>query len=416
MSESESPPGSQSRPKNAMSRRAFLIAGSSAVAVGSAGAGGALYVNHQLDRIGHYSPDRIRKLYGSATSPLLRRYPGLAGKLPWLPLATLPTPVEEWPSPGSGSQLFVKRDDLTSALYGGNKVRKLEHILAEARLADAQTLLTVGGLGSNQCLATTIHGRELGFETDICLFDQPMSDHVVANLLAGAEAGAHMHYGGGIGTTAWRLIAKYRDRKRAGERPYYVPVGATSPLGNIGYVTAALELAEQIHAGQLPMPDRIFVATGSGGTLAGLILGLKLAGLASRCVAVQITESIAVNSLRLRLMARSTLGALRELDPAIGDAQVSAADFDIESRFYGGVYGGPTAESEAAIQWAAPRLELEHTYTAKALAACLAYCRGAGRGQNVLFWNTLNSAPLRQAADRSGLPPAIRRLLPAEGA
>jgi D-cysteine desulfhydrase len=297
----------------------------------------------------------------------------------------------------------VKRDDLTSPLYGGNKVRKLEHVLAEAKLAGRSRLLTVGGIGSNQCLATALHGKRLGFNVDICLFDQPITGHVKENLLADAKAGAHFVYGGGYVGTALKGISRYFSQSNA----YYIPAGATTPLGDVGYVTAALELAEQVKAGVLPEPSRIFVAAGSCGTSAGLIAGLKLAGLRTRVTAVRITDAIVANARHIRGLAQLTLDALREMDPAVPAITVSLDDFDLETGYFGGQYGKITPEGEKAVA-AAPGLKLETTYTGKTLAACLDYCKNARPGETVVFWNTFNSAQVEQAGGPEALPPELQ--------
>lgn len=357
----------------------------------------------------------VEALYAGRSSPLLDRFPGLRGKLPWMPLGTLPTPVEPWPWPTAspeGRHLFVKRDDLTSPLYGGNKTRKLEHLLARAKLEGRRSLVTLGGLGSNQGLATALFGARLGLAVDLCLFDQPVTDSVRDTLLAAAATGANLLYGGGYPRTALLALAAYLRRWRSGQAPSYLAPGASSALGNVAYVNAALELAEQIRAGVLPEPDRVFVAAGSGGTAAGLIAGLALAGLRSRVVAVRTTVPLVANAARLLRLARGTLAALRRLEPAIPDLRRSRADFELETRFYGGAFGRETPEAAEALAWARARLALDATHTGKALAACLEACRRSRPGEVLLFWNTFSSAPLEKASPEA-LPPALRHLFPA---
>jgi D-cysteine desulfhydrase len=389
-----------------VSRRSFLAVGGGAVV---ALAGGAAYYNHKVDSIAEFSPEAITPLYAGKTSLLFERYPGLRGNLPWLPLGTYPTPVEELPSAPhapAGVRLFVKRDDKTSPVYGGNKVRKLEHVLAEATLLHRTSLLTLGGIGSNQCLATAIHGGGMGFDVDICVFNQPLTDHVKHNMLADAHAGAHFVYGGSIPGAVLKAARAYVSRSN----PYYIPAGATTPLGNIGYMTAAMELEEQVRQGLMPEPTKIFVAAGSCGTSAGLIAGLKLTKLRSRVVAVQITDTIVANKLNIAHLAQATADAARKMDPSIPAVNISMDDFDVETRFFGGTYGGPTKEGGEAIAWAAPHLLLEPTYTGKTLAACLAHCAAGAAGETMLFWNTINSAPL-QMADKSALPQDLQEML-----
>lgn len=339
---------------------------------------------------------------------LLRRYPGLSERLPWRALGRWPTPARrlERLGPALGLELWLKDDGASAPRYGGNKVRKLEHVLAEAKLLGRKSLLTVGGIGSNQCLATTIHGRAQGFEVDIALFDQPVNEHVVDNLCSDQHFGAHFVYGGGFVRTAYRAVAQYASR----EAPYYIPAGASLPIGNAGYVTAALELAAQIKAGELPEPDYIYVAAGSCGTAAGLLAGCRLAGLRSKVVAVRITDAIVANAWNIAHNANALMAALRSFAPGMPDETFDAADLILETGFFGGGYGVVTPEGLAAVEAAKPALTLETTYTGKTLAAAVAHARRSSPETNILFWNTFNSAPVAKAAVDE-LPAEIRAAL-----
>ena len=344
-------------------------------------------------------------------SALFTRFPGLRSRLPWTPLATLPTPVEAWPpSADLPGGLFVKRDDLTSALYGGNKVRKFEFALALARERRARALVTLGGIGTNQGLALALHGRAMGFAVEVSLAPQPVTSAVLDNLRGLLAAGAALRFartGLGAWWGAWRAL---RARRAAGERPCYVPPGASTPLTTIGYVAAALELAVQIEEGLLPVPDRIFVAAGTCGTAAGLVAGCKLARLPTRVTAVRVFDAVRANRWTITSLARRALALLRALEPGIPDVPIAPGDFDLLTGFLGRGYGDPTPAARSAVAWAAPRLLLETTYTGKTMAACLAHASQAG-ARPVLFWNTFNSAAFPQASDLDTLPTPLRRAL-----
>jgi len=344
-------------------------------------------------------------------SALFTRFPGLRNRLPWTPLATLPTPVEAWPpSAALPGGLFVKRDDLTSALYGGNKIRKFEFALALARERGARALVTLGGLGTNQGLALALHGRAAGIAVEVSLAPQPITAAVRDNLRGLLAAGATLRFARtGVGSLwgAWRAV---RARRAAGEHPCFIPAGASTPLTTLGYVAAALELAAQIERGVLPVPDRIFVAAGTCGTAAGLIAGCKLARLPTRVTAVRVFDAFRANRRTITGLARRALALLRSVEPGIPDVSVTASDFDFLTGFLGRGYGDPTPAAQAAVAWAAPRLLLETTYTGKTMAACLAQVSRAGAGP-VLFWNTFNSAPFPQSSDLDILPGALRRAL-----
>ncbi|MDB4906671.1 MAG: 1-aminocyclopropane-carboxylate deaminase [Gemmatimonadetes bacterium] len=355
----------------------------------------------------------VRALYEGQLSPLLQRFPGLQGRLPWMPIADLPTPVGRLPDPGmaAAGSLWVKRDDLTSSLYGGNKVRKFEHVLAHARLVGARSLVTIGGLGSNQALAASLHGRTLGLKVALALSSQPVTANVERNARADAAAGAQMHFGGGfLGTllTARRVMNRLRA---GGDSPYFITVGATSRLTTAGYVNAALELASQVRAGLLPEPDRLFVAAGTCGTAAGLVAGLRIAGLRTRVTAVRVVDPLMSNAHMIAALANETIQWLHELDNGVPSERILERDFEYDGGWFGDGYGHATQAGRDAVAWAEPALHLETTYTGKALAACLEWCRGEGASQVGLFWNSYNSAELAEVASLAQLPLEIRQAL-----
>ena len=357
-------------------------------------------------RIALLPEPEVRALHGGRLTPLLERFPGLQGRLPWMPIAELPTPVGRLQHPPGMQQgsLWVKRDDLTSALYGGNKVRKFEHVLAHARLVGARSLVTIGGLGSNQALAAALHGREMGWPVELALSEQPETPYVLRNLRADAAAGAVIHPGGGfLGTllTARRVMNRLRA---AGKEPYFLTVGATSRLTTSGYVNAALELAQQVRAGLLPEPDRVFIAAGTCGTAAGLVAGLRLSSLRTRVTAVRVVDPMMSNATMIAALANDCMQWLRELDHDVPEVRISEQDFEYDDRWFGDGYGHATPEGRAAVAWAGPALHLETTYTGKALASCLAHCSDRGRNDTVLFWNTYNSAPLAELDSLARLP------------
>ena len=342
---------------------------------------------------------------------LFDRFPPLRERLLRIPLATLPTPLEELTPPhGFRGRLFVKRDDLTSSRYGGNKIRKFEQVLADARRRGAQAIVTVGGIGSNQALAAAIHGRALGFEVEVSLGRQPVTDEVRRNVGGLVAAGARIRYAGGLLGAFLNAAVAVRARRRAGQATAYVPLGATTPLGTVGYVSAALELAEQVRRGDCPAPDRIFVAAGTGGTAAGLLVGCRMAGLPTRITVVRAGRGV-TSAPFLTWHARRAVALLARLDPAIPRLRVGPGDFDVEAGFAGSGYGAPTPEALEALAWAAPGLQLETTYTGKALAACLSWCRTAGAGGTILFWHTYNAAPFPVAPRLDDLPSPLRALL-----
>lgn len=412
------PSGIPDTPPSGLTRRRLLAAGAGALGGAAlAAAAGVGYTVYRVNQVGRYPSDRLLTLHAGRSNALFERFPALYGRLPWRPLATLPTPVEAWPAPPGMRRgtLYVKRDDLTAPLYGGNKIRKLEHLLAEAALREARSLVTIGGIGSNQALATALHGRALGFAVELSLFDHPVTAQVRANLLGEVEAGAQIKHAPGIAGCLLNARRAFAARAQAGERPYFISVGGSTRLGNAGFVTAGLELAAQLRAGALPVPDAIFIAAGSCGTAAGLIAGLQLAGLPSRVFAVRTAEPLFANRLIVTAYAADVLRYLRSLDPAVPEAKLADDAFELVGDYLGPAYAAPTPAARAAVDWAAARLPLETTYTGKALAACLDYCAGPGRDRNVLFWNTFNSRPFARAASPARLPASLQALFAEHG-
>lgn len=387
----------------------LLVAGAGAVLAAGTGIGHAL---SRVNSIANIPRERVRQLRAGNTSPLLERFPELGDRLPWMPIGSFPTPVQEMPEAfqGSAGRLFVKRDDLANPEYGGNKVRKLEFSLAEASLSGCDTLITLGGVGSNHALATAAHGIARGFEVDLVLYDQPVIPIVRRNLGAFLARGARLHYAGGTPRAFALATRLHRLRTTQGFTPYFIMVGGSSRLGCMGFVSAALELAEQVRQGLLPEPDDIFVPLGTCGTAAGLIVGLKLAGLRSRVQAVRVATAVAANTTVLQWMAQDVADTLHALSPSIPHLQIRPTDFDVLTEHVGEGYGVPTAEAESAVSMAAPDLLLETTYTGKALAACQLFRDTLAEPRNVLFWNTYNSAPVPEPASWDGLPSRLRHI------
>lgn len=373
-----------------------------------------VYVLHTLNRMGKRSndlPTETGKLL--SRNALFTAYPPLARHVPWTSVSDLPSPVEELGSilGLSEGMLWVKRDDLISPLYGGNKVRKLEHILEDARAGGHKSLITIGSLSSNHCLATAIHGVKHGLSVHLCLTDQQITEFVRQSLAGFIATGAKLYYctdNRDAYITARRV---FRELKKKGESPYLIFSGGTSGLSDVGHVNAAFEIANQVKAGEIPKPDKLFVAAATCGSVAGLIAGLKMAGLNTRVVGVRVVNSFPAYPFIIRRFAQKAANYLRKHDPSIPRVKIRLADFDLLTNYLGPGYGAVTPEAEEAVNKAAARISLETTYTGKTLAACIDYCKRAGDNEKVLFWNTFNSAAFEQSDDFSKLPEEIQKKL-----
>jgi len=343
------------------------------------------------------------------TRPLLFDHlPGLRERAPWISLLTGPTPVHQYHL--GGREVLVKRDDLTARPYGGNKVRKLEFLLAEAARSGAGRLVTAGAFGSHHALATAIYGRAQGFQVTCVLFPQPLTGHVRGVLRSIAAAGAELRFTRRLEGVPFALRrAKWGARS---ERACIIPPGGSSPAGALGYAEAALELDAQIRAGECPEPGSIHVAAGTLGTAAGLAVGLALAGRSIPIFATRITSLLVTNERALRGLVRGTLALLEPAGPALPPAERVLATVRLRHDQVGAGYGRETeAAQAAAAAWAAVGLQLDGTYTAKAAAALLA---DPPQAPPPLFWHTLSAwqpEPGPEALAAAALPEPFRTIL-----
>jgi D-cysteine desulfhydrase len=330
--------------------------------------------------------------------PLFTSHPVLAASLPYLSIGDFPTPVE--PLAGLSKELgrkdlFIKRDDISGRVYGGNKVRKLEFLLADAKKQGAVRVITTGAAGSNHALATALYARAAGLKSTLVLSEQPSSPVVRGNLLADFVAGAEMLYEERYERIAGIIAEKVAQyEKTEGQTPYVVPAGGSSPLGAVGYVNAAFELKEQIDKGVIAEPSVIVVPLGTMGTAAGLLLGLKAAGLQSELVAVRVVPPAVANKGKFDSLFKAITTLLTHGDQSMPVFGAPEADRAFCNDYYGPGYGVASKEVVAAIDLLqrTDGVHLDETYSGKAFAAFLAMARDrSGRDGPLVFWNTKNS-------------------------
>jgi 1-aminocyclopropane-1-carboxylate deaminase/D-cysteine desulfhydrase-like pyridoxal-dependent ACC family enzyme len=356
------------------------------------------------------------------TIALFEQYPKLREKLPYISLGILPTPVQKLERLGNElhlSNLYIKRDDMSGAEYGGNKIRKLEFILGQALREKAKEVITFGGAGSNHALATTIYSAKVGLKCISILMDQPNARYVRKNLLMSHHAGAELHFCKGelYSSEFKRMVDEQLNNhyRMIGCYPYVIPVGGSSTLGVIGYVNAAFELAKQISNYEAPKPDLVYVAAGTLGTAAGLILGFKLAGLATQVVSVRVTPSIMANKKEMLEKIKAVKELLASIDSSLPSCNFYLRDIDIRGNYYGREYALFTKAGMQAIDLIKNKegINLDGTYTGKTFAAIINDARkGKLRGKKVLFWNTLNSndfSKIIASSDYHNLPHDFHR-------
>jgi len=305
------------------------------------------------------------------------------------PLGCFPTPLQRLENLERlypGYRLLIKRDDLSGLALGGNKVRKLEHLLAEALAQGADTVITAGAQQSNHCRQTAAACAVLNLECHLWLGGaRPEKDS--GNLLLDRLLGARLHFAG-EDRTGQGLPALRQRLEAEGRRCYLIPYGGSSPLGAMGFVDAARELTRQ-----WPRHDKgpacLFFASSSGGTQAGLMAGLAEAGLSLRLMPVRIDKApLGGQDLTDRVAAlanalTATMGISRRWHP--GEVPL-LCEYDKSG------YGRTTPEEWRAIALLANRegILLDPVYTARAFQAMLDHLerRLLPEGSTVLFWHT----------------------------
>ena len=304
--------------------------------------------------------------------------------IPRLPLPWFPPPIEVLDrlgrALGATAPLFVKRDDAIPAGFGGNKIRKLQIVAAQALAEGADTLITTGGIQSNHARATASIAARLGLGCVLVANGTPQ-ERPTANALLDRLLGAEIRYVPARDARAPAMADAAEELRERGRRPFIIPLGASTAHGAAAFALAIGELLTQ-----MPAPETILLATSSGGTQAGIVAGCALYGLSTRIIGISADDPahVIAGEIRRILTDLETL-----LDIPAG--QLSGSRIEIDDAFVGGGYGIPTPESTAAIELGArtEALFLDPTYTGKAMAGLIARIRGRQLGDGVtLFWHT----------------------------
>ncbi len=336
--------------------------------------------------------------------------------LPFISLGNFPTPISklEKLSSSTGGNLFVKHDDISGSLYGGNKVRKLEYLLADAIGKGAKRVITTGAVGSNHALAVARYCKHIGLKSVLMLFGDQQGEHVRNNLLADFEADAEMHYNATYEEQQLSfksVVNHYRGKD--GLDPYFIPAGGTSLIGIAGYLNAAFELKDQIDNKKISVPSAIFLPLGTMGTAAGLILGLKILGLKCKVIPVLVVPSFLADEKKLYSLICSADKFFHGLDNSFPLISIKLEELQISKEYLGNGYGIITEKAEFAINkfYEQENIILDGVYSGKAAAAFLDYCTNSNeRGETVLFWNTKSSVMLTiDIQQRAGLPEEFQK-------
>ena len=310
-------------------------------------------------------------------------------------LAQLPTPLHEIPhfarALDHDGRIYVKRDDLSGLAFGGNKTRKLEYLMADALQQGADTVITAGGPQSNHCLQTAAAANKLGLDCQLVLSGSAPGN-INGNLLLDHITGAVIHFA--ENPPRERVMEKIAEKlQKEGKKPYIIPVGGSNALGAVGYVMAMDEVRRQFRLMKIDC-DRIIVASSSGGTLAGMVLGAKLTGCKAQITGISIDRvKMGKEAFPPELAALGNkTSELLELD-----IRLKPEDFDLEYGYLGEGYGVVGENERRAIRLLAQSegLFVGPVYTGRALGA-LIDCIGKEKwkNENILFWHTGDTAAL----------------------
>lgn len=314
--------------------------------------------------------------------------------LPRVSLAHLPTPLEEMARLSeelAGPRIFIKRDDQTGLATGGNKVRKLEFVMADALTQGADIVITPGGAQSNHARLTAAAAVKVGLKVILLLTGQEPTLRQ-GNLLLDDLLGAQVWWTDPEkGLAQDRIEEILKEIRGADRKPYFIPAGASTEIGIIGYVLAMKELLGQLEERELAV-DYLVSATGTGGTQTGLVLGAKLYGYEGKIIGISVSPTKKELTNRLKNLAEKTI-ARWQLGIEIGDE-----DFIVYDDYVGGGYGvmGPPEVKAIRLLAQSEGILLDPIYTGRAMAGLIDLIR---RGtfaphETVLFWHTGGTSAL----------------------
>jgi len=313
----------------------------------------------------------------------------MANALPLFPLGFFPTPLHEMKRLSKelgGPRLFIKRDDHTGLAMGGNKTRKLEFLIADALRQGADTIITAGAAQSNHCRQTAAAAACAGLRCELVLGGEP-AGIPDGNLLLDHLLGASVHWTG-VERRGERMEEIASLLRARGRKPYLIPYGGSNGVGAAGYVAAMHELIGQMKASGV-MVDHIVVASSSGGTQAGLVLGAKLYGFSGSIVGVSIDKGERGTETYEEEMAGISNATARQLGL---DITCSPPDFTVRYNYLGSGYGIVSELEREAIHLTAhlEGLLLDPVYTGRALGGMINMIRRRDlhEGSTVLFWHT----------------------------
>lgn len=317
-------------------------------------------------------------------------------------LAHLPTPLEELKTLSAklgGPRLLIKRDDQTGFAFGGNKVRKLEFLVADALAQNADTLITVGAAQSNHCRQTAAAAAACGVQCELIL-NGAKPELPQGNVLLDELFGAKIHW-----VERWQREAKSEEvleqLRAAGRKPYFIPVGGSNGIGAVGYVEAITELLKQLRNERV---DRIVLASSSGGTQAGMVVGARINDFKTELMGIRIDKDEAGS----HIYEQELTDIANDVATRLGiHERFTASDFKVLRGYAEAGYGMVGDLEREAIRTLAHAegILLDPVYTGRAFGGLLDLIRQKiiGANETILFWHT-GGAPALFAYGKDLIP------------
>lgn len=314
--------------------------------------------------------------------------------IPRICFSNFPTPLDEAPRLAKElglKKLFIKRDDCTNLGLGGNKVRKLEYLMADALAKEADVVITLGGIQSNHARLTAAAVRKVGISECILVLSGTWDGKWQGNMLLDIVFGATVRVlpDAGVKQTEAEADRIVSQLQQEGRKPYLIPMGGSTPIGALGYVSAIRELASQMGEGANPL---IITAVGSGGTVAGCVLGTKLFMPNAQVLGISVAG---MSDFFKKHSAQVASGTAKLLDT---NMVFTEADIDINNHYFGTKYAVPSEAGNAAILLAGKTegLVLDPVYTGKAMSGLIDLAKTGQIDSNrpVVFMHTGGSPAL----------------------
>lgn len=349
---------------------------------------------------------------------LFKRFPALEEHLPVYTLSRLPTELRRATLQNNGYQqsIWIKADDAPGRVYGGNKLRKLDFLFGRLAQRNVSRVATFGTVASNHALATAACTRWLDREPVCFLAHQTRTPLAARALRQHAALGTTLIPWPGNRQQRIELLRNTLWHKNAS----VIAMGGSSWTGSVGFVNAGLELAEQFAdqftTRQTP-PARIYIASGTLGSAAGLALGLALAELPTEVHAIRVSPSSLCNRQVLQRLLVKIAAMLHRFDRRIRPDTYRRANVVLRHEQFGSGYAKPTSDTEQAVDVARREfgMELDATYTGKAFAALLAdFNIDRVREGGQLFWNTYHPIPRDGDVRHGGIPSSFASYLDGE--